>query len=67
MPRKKTDIEKKTLNLRTADFDKMGEMFPKQGASFAIRSLIARFVDKHYEAPSQTKPDPDLGVELDDI
>ena len=51
MPRPKGDIEKKTLNLRTGDFKKMGELFPSYGPSQAIRELISRFVDKHYVEP----------------
>lgn len=66
MPRKKSDIQKHTLNLRTGDYGKMQEMFPRQGAGFAIRVLIAKFVDQHYQPPTPREK-PDLGVDLDEI
>lgn len=49
MARAKADnLTKKTLNLRTGDFEKMGDLFPALGSSVAIRDLIAKFVDKQY-------------------
>ena len=66
MPRPKSDLIKKTMNFRSGDFEKMGEMF-EQGPSFAIRKLVSRFVDKHYLAPSSDSSNPDLSRELDDI
>lgn len=63
MARPKSDIQKHTLNLRTGDFDKMGEMFPAYGPSRAIRELISRFVDKHYtEADVSDAPAEDIEI-----
>ena len=52
MPKQKTDLQKHTLNLRPGDFAKMGEIFPEMGASESIRTLVSRFVDKHYQQPT---------------
>ena len=56
MPRpRRNEFEKKTLNFRPGDFDKMGELFPAKGPSVAIRETIAAFVDKIYtSAPTTT-------------
>lgn len=62
MPRKKTDLHKKTLNLRTGDFEKMGELFPELGGSKAIRTLVSKFVDKNY-----TPSEPPADLNLPDI
>ena len=47
-------LTKKTLNFRSGDFEKMGELFPDLGPSLAIRTLVERFVNKHY---AQTQAD----------
>ena len=41
-------LVKKAINLRKGDFEKMGELFPANGPTIAIRNLISKFVDKHY-------------------
>jgi hypothetical protein len=41
----KERFDKVTLNLRKGDADTLSVMFP-QGYSFAIRQLVAAFVDK---------------------
>jgi hypothetical protein len=54
---KRNEFEKKTLNFRPGDFDKMGELFPAKGPSVAIRETIAAFVDKLYtSAPTPIVP-----------
>lgn len=59
---KDPDLEKKTMNFRIGDFDKMQELFPNTPASVSIRNLVSVFVDKHYaesEAPTEV-PDVNL-------
>ena len=41
-------LSKKTLNFREGDFERMAELFPELGGSCAIRTLVSKFVDKHY-------------------
>ncbi len=40
---------KKTLNLNEGDWEKMSEMFPKEGPSIAIRNLVTLFCTMHYK------------------
>ena len=44
------DLQKHTLNLRAGDFAQLGEMFPKLGASVAVRRIISSVVDKYNES-----------------
>jgi len=58
------DLKKHTLNLREGDFDKMAELFPRLGASVAVRQLISKFIDKHHrlalvgDLPDLSLPEP---------
>jgi hypothetical protein len=47
MPRPAQDLEKRLINLRTGDFDKLKEYYPKFYPSGIIRELVAQFVDAH--------------------
>lgn len=49
---KRNDLEKVTLNLREGDMRKMGELFPGMGSGPAVRELLIKFVDKHYNQPT---------------
>lgn len=51
---KNTDLTKHTLNLRKGDLAKMGELFPDQRPSVALRLLISAFVDKHFAKKTKT-------------
>lgn len=51
---KRNDLEKVTLNLREGDMKKMSEMFPDIGGGPAVRELLTKFVDKHYNQPATT-------------
>lgn len=55
MPRTKADLQKHTLNLRTGDFDRMGQLFPNMDSSTAIRTLLSRFIDKNWKEAKQPK------------
>lgn len=55
MPRTKADLQKHTLNLRTGDFDRMGQLFPHMDSSTAIRTLLSRFIDKNWKDAKQPK------------
>lgn len=47
MARRKTEeLHKHTLNLRAGDMEKIASLFPQQSASYIIRRLISKFVDK---------------------
>ena len=59
-PKPSLDLTKKTLNLRTGDFEKMGELFPELGSSKAIRQFLSKIVDK-YHTPHQGSVDDDQG------
>ena len=62
MPRKAEDLEKKTLNFRRGDFEKMAALFPGFGGSVAIRTLVAKFVDKNYVASESPKDLGDIDI-----
>jgi hypothetical protein len=49
MPREKADLQKHTLNLRTGDFDKIGQLFPNMDSSTAIRTLLSKFIDNNWK------------------
>mgnify|MGYP000008791581 CR=1 FL=1 len=52
---KNSDLEKHTMNLRTGDMKKLGQLFPKTPPSVTVRNLVAKIVDKYYveaEVPS---------------
>lgn len=55
MPKPKADLQKHTLNLRTGDFDRMGQLFPAMDSSLAIRTLLSRFIDKNWKESKQPK------------
>ena len=55
MARTKSDLQKHTLNLRTGDFDRMGQLFPDMDSSTAIRTLLSRFIDKNWKEGKQPK------------
>lgn len=60
---KNIDLDKKTLNLRAGDFEKMGEMFPDLGSSVAVRTLLSKFVDRNYKVP-ETEVEVDIDANL---
>lgn len=66
MSRQKADIEKKTLNLRSGDWDYIESIAKPQGlpTSEVIRLLVSNYVDgkKRAETPSNFN---DLDLELE--
>jgi len=53
-------IEIKKIRLFAGDFDRIGALYPTQGASVAIRTILRNFIERHEKA---VKPlDIDLGA-----
>lgn len=42
---KNHDLEKKTLNLRKGDFEKLAALHPHPGPSVMLRKIISAYVD----------------------
>lgn len=42
----KTDLDKKTLNFRPGDFERLRDIYPEVPPSIVIRKLVSNFVDK---------------------
>lgn len=64
MPRTRDDLAKKTLNFRSGDFEKMGQLFPDLGPSKAVRVLLSKFVDRHYETAVQNTDLSETDIDL---
>lgn len=56
---KNTDLEKKTLNLRTGDMEKLGELYPRTPPSVTIRNLVSGVVDKLYVRAETPETNPE--------
>lgn len=49
-PKKAEDLQKHTLNLRSGDFERLGELFPDLGPSVALRKIISSLIDRHHKS-----------------
>lgn len=64
--RKKEDhpIQKVTLNLYEGDYARIGDLFPRAGASKIIRTLVRKFIHQVEDQAQQSTPEP---IEIKDV
>ena len=56
---KDDSLQKHTLNLRSGDYARLGDLFPDLGAGPAIRQIIANFVDRAEAAAERVQVEID--------
>lgn len=63
MPRKNSDLQKHTLNLRRGDYDAIASYYPEVSTSIIIRRVISAFVDQ-IEAGGETSINAAVEIKL---
>ena len=59
-------IIKHKVGLFAGDLERLQELFPKQGASYALRIMLRNFLNRVEATPSSIEIDIDSNVELTD-
>lgn len=63
MRRSRDELTKHTMWLRAGDFAKLAELYPDFGASFVVRTLVSRHIEK-IEAKLPNEKIENLEVDL---
>jgi hypothetical protein len=67
--REQTPISKHTLNLYRGDFEKLADLYPRNGAGKIIRDLVRRHL-RHVEQQildRRARPTADVSINIEDL